>query len=339
MNKLYTQLPAAVRGRAVPLKHETSFHLFGVPVVVASYSEALMDGVDAALGRWKSLPTSYRENIVPRRLDILVSETMSADADADAPRIAWHGRGDLLIASGRGLAAAAAGSAGTVFAAPEWALPGREFADVVLTPLAIFLASGGMAQERLFLRASAFVRGGAALVLLGKPDAARLVFAGDLHRAGLEILGTDFILAARHPARGLELWGHPSAIPPSAHTPMEDGNPPGDWSPLPLEGVSKVHLQHAGPVLLAVLDDAAPGPVAESFPARFETDPEAMRARLAALASPAYPMAAEDEEAAPDLASRSILAELAKHPAIRLPSVDPAASLPGVLRLMDTLPV
>lgn len=341
MYDLYSQYPADVAGRTPRLEHEMLFHPFGIPLLVASDSASVMECVDAALGRWKSLPTSYRESIIPRRLEIVVDEAMAAEAKGHPCKLAWRGRGRMLMVSGPGLSGSAAESSGMVFLAPEWANMGRAFADTVVTPLAVFLASESLSGDRVFLRASVFVHGDAALALVADSESARLNLAGGLHRAGFEILASDFLLAARHPVRGLELWGHPSAIPhapAAANSPNNDRRPaPAGWTALPLEGGAKVHVQHVGAILLAVLDEAAPGPESEMFPAPFDADPGAMQQRLGSKSSLHYPppLGADALPLPPE--SESILAELARIQAVRLPAADAESMLPALLRRLAAI--
>ena len=341
MPDLYSQYPADVAGRTPQLEHEMLFHFFGVPLIVASDSTSVMEHVDAALGRWKSLPTSYREDIPPRRLEILVTKSMSPEVKGHSCNLAWRGRGRMLMVSGPGLAGSAAESAGMVFVAPEWTNMGRAFADMVVTPLAVFLASESLSEDRVFLRASVFVHGDAALALLADSESARLKLAGGLHRAGFEMLASDFLLAARHPARGLELWGHPSAIPhvpAAASAPNSDRRPaPTGWTALPMEGGAKVHLQHVGSVLLAVLDEAAPGPENDMFPAPFDADPGAMQQRLGSKSSLHYPPPLGADALLLPPESDSILAELARAQAVRLPSAEAESMLPALLRRLAAI--
>lgn len=340
MHELHSQYPTAVAGRATNLEHEMVLYPFGVPLIVASNSAGIMDHLDAALGRWKSMPTSYREDVSPCRLEIIVAKDMAAELESQPRMLTWRGRGGMLMVSAPGLDGAAAEPSGVIFAAPEWVATGRAFADVVATPLAVFLTSESLPGDRVFLRASAFVRGDAALVLLADSETARLQLAGGLHRAGFEMLASDFLLAARHPARGLELWGHPSAIPPvlAADLPNDEQQPasPG-WTPLPLEGGAKVHLQHVGPVLLAVLDDTAPGPESDNFPAQLPTDANAMQQTLTSKASLRYPPPVCNDAAPLSQESAAIVAELARSRVVRLPSADPEAMLPGLLLTLNTL--
>lgn len=367
MNEPYARLLAGAAGRTVALEHETVFYPFGIPVTVASNAEAVLEACDGALGRWKSMPTSYREDNLSCRLEIVVLKGMKGCSPA---RIIWRGRDGLLTAAAPGLLATAAGTSGAVFASPAWADLGRTFADLAVVPLAVSLAAGSLSEERLFLRASAFVHGDAALILLAPPraDMARLDLAGRLHRAGMEMLAADFLLAAKHPVRGLELWGHPAAIPPAPDMipeeiimPPEDADSakadaPGEttaetdagsaaiqkesvstWTPLPLEGGVKVHLQHSGSVLIAILDTAAPGPEEDAFPAPLGLNKAAVEQLLAERSAVHYPPPRDKNSAQLPPRARAILEPLGRSEAVRVPAGDPEAMASKLLKKLEAM--
>ncbi|TVM36685.1 hypothetical protein [Oceanidesulfovibrio marinus] len=371
MNEPYSRLLAGAAGRTAALEHETVFYPFGIPVAVASNAESVLEAAEDALGRWKSMPTSYRESDLPRRLEIVVLKGMKGCSPA---RIIWRGRDGLLTAAAPGLLATAAGTSGAVFASPAWADLGRTFADLVVVPLAVSLAAESLSEERLFLRASAFVHGNAAMLLLApaRADMARLDLAGRLHRAGMEMLAADFLLAAHHPVRGLELWGHPAAIPPApdmipeeiimppekpsasssgsaksagAAKSTEDEATPGPapkesvttWTPLPLEGGVKVHLQHSGPVLIAMLDSAAPGPEEDAFPAPLGMDRAAVELLFTKRAAVHYPPPRDADPAQLPTRARAILAALSRNEAVRVPAGDPESMATKLLKKLEAM--